>query len=454
MSLLNEGIRDKLVIKTNVIKKMNVGGNTENYPVYKVRLDCLFYNNLNGRIATWISKFNSENEEFIDLKNYDLKKYNDIIHKFIVESGKHEIKNTQDNIKRFDQIVPGIVLDDGRVIDGNRRFTCLRNLSKVEGNDKFNYFETIILDRNYTIHAKDIKKLELQVQHGVDEKVKYNPIDNLVEIYETIEDKKLLTPEEYSDSVYGTKSKVKKVNEDLVVARLLVEYLSFIKEDRKFFIARDEKLDGPLREIPKILKKCSSQEERDDMKDICFMLIKQKVNSDMTRYLRNNITKIIKNPREKRKFIEESSSKVDDFLGKIILPKKNRQDIIQQPNCVDESLDTMISSDRDFHFRNELNEIVDEGFDYDSKTTNEEKSIDKEKEKLNKELDSIISKRVSSVNMINDREDAKNQVVRCTNIISNINFDVVGILSENEKKSLRTAINELICEINKVQELI
>lgn len=61
-----------------------------------------------------------------------------------------------------DQREPGVVLSDGRIIDGNRRYTCLRKLS--EKNDRFKYFEAVILERNIENNAKQIKMLELFIQ--------------------------------------------------------------------------------------------------------------------------------------------------------------------------------------------------------------------------------------------------------------------------------------------------
>ena len=35
---------------------------TEVYPVYKIRISELYYNDQNDRIATWISKYKADNE--------------------------------------------------------------------------------------------------------------------------------------------------------------------------------------------------------------------------------------------------------------------------------------------------------------------------------------------------------------------------------------------------------
>ena len=48
-----------LVEKTNLTRKLTLGGVTKAYPVYRVRLDLLYYNDQNDRIATWVSEYNS-----------------------------------------------------------------------------------------------------------------------------------------------------------------------------------------------------------------------------------------------------------------------------------------------------------------------------------------------------------------------------------------------------------
>lgn len=54
MNLLKEGIEQGVVIKTEMTTKLTIDGITKVYPVYQVRLDYLYYNDQNDRIATWI----------------------------------------------------------------------------------------------------------------------------------------------------------------------------------------------------------------------------------------------------------------------------------------------------------------------------------------------------------------------------------------------------------------
>ena len=142
----------------------------------------------------------------------------------------------------------GVVLNDGRVIDGNRRYTCLRRL--YNNGNSHRHFEAVILDRDINVNKKEIKLLELSIQHGEEGKVDYNPIDRLVGLYNDVIKNKLITPEEYQQTVNESKSSINKKMEQ---ANLMVEFLEFIGAPEKFYIARDLELDGPLGEIPVIL---------------------------------------------------------------------------------------------------------------------------------------------------------------------------------------------------------
>ena len=129
MNLLKEGMDQKAVIKTALTRKLTVDGLTKAYPVYKVKLDWLFYNDQNDRIATWISQYKAKHEGKTP-DTADREAYNNIIEEYIVASNPDAIRKTQMNIELVEQREPGVVLADGRIIDGNRRFTCLRRLAQ------------------------------------------------------------------------------------------------------------------------------------------------------------------------------------------------------------------------------------------------------------------------------------------------------------------------------------
>lgn len=114
MNLLKEGMEQKAVLKTTLTRKLTVDGLTKAYPVYKVKLDWLFYNDQNDRIATWISQYKAQHEgKTPDIAQREA--YNNIIEEFIVASNPDAIRKTQSNIELVDQREPGVVLADGRI---------------------------------------------------------------------------------------------------------------------------------------------------------------------------------------------------------------------------------------------------------------------------------------------------------------------------------------------------
>lgn len=280
VNLLTDGIQAGAVIPTDLSRKVTLGGITKAYPVYKVRLDYLYYNNQNDRIATWISQYRSEHSGQMPSVD-NIEEYNDIIQKFIIESNPKSIRTTTDNIREYDQREAAVVLADGRIIDGNRRFTCLRILSKE--NEKFNYLETVILDSTQGQNEKQIKMLELSIQHGEEGKIDYNTVDTLVGLYHDVVETHLLSVVEYARS---TNDKPGNVRKHIEVATLMVEYLEFINAPKQYHIVRDMQLIFPLEELNRMLKKCQSNEEAEDLKVCVFTNILMRTSSDLGRFVR------------------------------------------------------------------------------------------------------------------------------------------------------------------------
>ena len=284
MNLLENGLVEKFIFKTENKKRLVIENISKDYPVYRIRLDKLFYNDQNDRISTWISEYKMKNN--IDKIDYsDRESYNKIIHGFITNSNSDAMKKTQQNIEAIGQIEAGVVLADGRIIDGNRRFTCLRNIQ--EKNKEVQYFEAVILDYSIEHNEKQIKMLELMLQHGVDEKVGYSPIERLVGIYHDIVETKLLTIAEYAKSINDTE---KNIAMEVEKAKLLAEFLEFINADKQFHLARHLELVDPLKELYSMLKKINDEETKDDLKNAVFSQFICKPTGELTRNTRKKKT--------------------------------------------------------------------------------------------------------------------------------------------------------------------
>ena len=264
---------DSRVGVSEITKKFSLRGQTVPRQVYRIPLELLHYNNKNGRIATLISKWESENGYSITKLNHE--QYNETIESYIIKSNKPAFDKTIKSIKSISQREARVVLNDGCIIDGNRRYTCLRKLYEESSSPEFAYFEAVILDPEISSDEKEIKRLELELQHGQDEKVSYNPIESLIDVYKTCEEEKLLTTKEYADNINKNENLVKK---DLEQAKIIVDFLEYIGAPKKYYIAVDLQLDASVFEIYNIKQKIADEETWEKAKIVLYenMLVKPK----------------------------------------------------------------------------------------------------------------------------------------------------------------------------------
>ena len=298
-------------IKLEGSKKLKIV-NEELNEIYKIPLKYLYYNDQNDRIATFVSEYESDNN--IKIKDLDEESRNIVIEDFISKSDNDKFEKTKSDIFAKGQQETAFVLKDGRVIDGNRRFTCLRQLSR-DIDDEFNYLEAYILDLNLENNYKEIKRLELEIQHGKDEKVKYDPIDFLVGIYRDVEEKKVLNIDEYSEfSGFNKKDLKNKLDE----AKLMMEFLDYIDRPRRYHIAKELKMDGPLVEALNILKKIKDPVQKEKMKQQIFILIYSKDgNEDVGKKFIRPLNTIVNNPEAIKEYLEKTDSHRETTLEKI-----------------------------------------------------------------------------------------------------------------------------------------
>lgn len=296
MDLLTQVSPSGNVQVTQLSHKLTIDGQSRAYQVYRIRLDLLHYNRQNDRIATWISQYRAEHDGALPDED-DLQTYNDIIEGFITSSNEEAIRKTANNIRLFDQRVPAVVLANGLIIDGNRRFTCLRRLAREDL--RFNWIEAVILPTNVADDPKRIKLLELAIQHGEEGKINYDPIDRLVGVYNDVVHDHLLTVEEYAR---GTNTSTRDVQKMVQQAGYMVEFLEFINAPGHFYLARELSLAGPLAELPGIMRSCSDEDEEETVRQIVYANLVVEPAGDPTRFVRK-IKKILKSPIAKE-FIE------------------------------------------------------------------------------------------------------------------------------------------------------
>ena len=330
----------QLVEKTNLSRKLTLAGTTKAYPVYRVRLDLLFYNDQNDRIATWITQYQNDpgNPE---LSGLSMNEYNQVIQQFIIDSNPAAIEKTKNNIALVNQREPGVVLKDGRIIDGNRRFTCLRLLHQEDPG--VNYFETVILDDSGKESQKQIKMLELAIQHGEEQRVDYNLIDLAIGAYHDIVETNLLTIEEYASSTNETQAEVRK---RLEIAQLIIEFLEFMGVPKQYHIAREMQVYSVFLETVPLLRRCEAEEAKAALKSSIFSNTMMSSFADQRKYIRN-VRSMMESGlfssyiKRQQRICEELEEKKEEFE---INNEKDLKAFIQQNEELREDL--QISMDR------------------------------------------------------------------------------------------------------------
>lgn len=302
-----------VVQETALTRKVTYGGKTVVYPVYRIRLDALYYNDQNDRIATWITQYESENGAgSLNELNTDI--YNRIIENFITDSNPESIRKTQKNIGLVGQREPGVTLADGRIVDGNRRFTCLRRIQRTQVEPV--YFETVIMDMDIREDKKQIKLLELAIQHGEEKKVDYDQIDFAIGTYRDIVQTKLLTINEYAS---GTNEQPAEVKRRLEVAELICEFLQYIRLPEQYHVAREFQVFDLLQEVMGPLRKLTEYEKK-TLKVLVFNNVMMKAFSDQRKFIRD-INGLIRSGLYQNYFEEQEN------LDKLIQEKLDRTEV-------------------------------------------------------------------------------------------------------------------------------
>lgn len=330
MNLLSEGIRQGNVLRTDRREKHSIDGQTRDFDVYRIKTDLLYYNDQNDRIATWISEYNASHDT--NVAGLDREEFNKVIEEFIVQSNPSMMKKTQSDIALRGQLRPGVVLNDGRVIDGNRRLTCVRRIAHNSGEP--GWFEAVILDDATGSDVKRIKLLELAIQIGEEEKVPYDPVDRLVGVYRDVIKNALITPAEYGKATGLSESEVQKLIDR---AKYMEEFLEFCGAPEQYHLARSLKVDGPLGEFTGVLNKQKNERSKQLVKQLMFANIVVQPEGDITRYVRD-FKKVAGSTAEQEFYSAErkAMTKLIDEMGSVPLTCEKVSELRANEALVDE----------------------------------------------------------------------------------------------------------------------
>lgn len=359
--LINQDLEQLIgesIEKTELTKKLSIGGETSIYPVYKIPVDFLYYNDQNGRINTVYHQHIAEKGKVTP--ELGESPYNTLFENFIygtTQSEQKQLEDTQANIEEKGQEEPGVVLRDGRVIDGNRRLTAIRRFQRKSGVPK--YFEATILPLNIDnkIDKKKIKELELDLQLGRETRKSYDPIDRIFDVYNTVKVEKTMNIEEYKIAS-GAKS-TRKINKDLRLADLIIEFLRIVSPggniDNKFYLARELKLDGPIEDIEPVLSKL--KDDKNNVTEIVLTTLAAQIASedaddgDTTRKIRDIKKNILNNPDIKTHYVDATENHVDTLIdyfeeNPISDAKDLKKKINENPKIVNEANKLIESTNR------------------------------------------------------------------------------------------------------------
>jgi len=238
--------------------KLYYGNTSHVHDAFMIPLDLLIYNKYNGRIGAQVKSYERVNKSLDPENKHDV----EIIEKFLWDSKLDRNKKTRDGLLEEGQRLYGIVTNDGRIIDGNRR-ACL--LKSIMADGKISYekkshcskFLAIILPED--MEKKDIMMLETSIQMGEEEKVDYDPIEKYLKCKDLIDEG--FTTKDISSFM---KIEVKKVEEYLDILRLMNEYLEYCGYNGLYTML--SKTEDPFINLDKWMKSYTKRTAKADWK--------------------------------------------------------------------------------------------------------------------------------------------------------------------------------------------
>jgi hypothetical protein len=296
--------------KLNYTERVRIQDKMIEIPVFRIPLECLYYNVANGRFAKEYLKIKKQLRRELDSENLnDVKE----IEKMLREQSMSKTNWLKNNIKDVGQEEPGIITHDGYVINGNRRMSVLKLLTLEDS--KFGYMNVGRLPEN--VSESDVYKIELGKQMARDQKLDYGPMNELLKIEHGINSG--LTPEQIATTIGFSKEEIIEKIERL---ELIKEYLNFIGDPENF--ASAENINDHFIDLQDYIfskKKKRKHEfstlELLNIKEIAFSTMQAGV---LSKHLRK-IPKMVKNPKIKpiffsaKEFVNKEPKKTLEIFG-------------------------------------------------------------------------------------------------------------------------------------------
>ena len=165
----------------------SLNGQTKIIQGYCLPTKLIFYNINNGRFKQeFISLSRKYGGDLDSRKPEDAKKIQNLLLTLGEKDGKisADTQRTMNDIKKKGQLELGIITQDGFLIDGNRRMAVINKLFEENQESKYEYIDVAKLEQ--PIQDRDMWAMEAGIQLGLDPKVRYGPLNELLKLDEGI----------------------------------------------------------------------------------------------------------------------------------------------------------------------------------------------------------------------------------------------------------------------------
>jgi len=294
-------------------------GERKRLHVYRLPIELLYYNIRNGRFAAeYRNEVKKQGGDLVPEKKEDANK----IRNLLWNLDPNESKRMYDDIKQRGQWQPGIITEEGYVIDGNRRMTILSKLFADTSDDEFKFIKVGRLPSD--VDKNDLWKLEAGIQLGKDEILRYGPMNELLKLEEGI--KADISTAEIAKTLYGIDDP-EEIEQKLDRLELIKKYLGHIGQTDDF-----KQADGKVEHFAELQKIISTEEKMNvdpttkiSIRNAVFCLINQGMGH-----------------RELRKIEKMVRIQLDSAIEKIISLADGCKDMISsEPTTDDHVVDTI-----------------------------------------------------------------------------------------------------------------
>lgn len=161
------------------------------YDVIEVPLHLLRFNTKNGRILMEIASLSEvTGERTLDADDIQSQ---ELIFNALWNSNLERNEKTLKDLENKGQLVPGVITEDGVIIDGNRRASLLMRLAIENPTRKYTFKASKLSLRSNEENGKTLEAFEIEKQISEDSKLDYNPINKYIKVAKMSKDYGLTT---------------------------------------------------------------------------------------------------------------------------------------------------------------------------------------------------------------------------------------------------------------------